>query len=191
MSEAKKGKALSEEHKRKLSESRRGKRNHNYGKQLPEEVKKKISNTLTGRKLSEKTKKKISESLKGENNPNYGKHLSEESKRRISECNKGRFSGEKNPFYGIRNFGETNPNWKGGRSVDHEGYIHVRLPNRDVREHRLIVENVIGRKLKNGEVVHHLDENRINNVNTNLLLCLDSYHQWLHRKLDRIRKNEL
>lgn len=57
----------SEESRRKLSESKKGAKNPNYGK-----------------KISEETKKKLSEALRGKNNPNYGKHHSEETRKKIS-----------------------------------------------------------------------------------------------------------
>lgn len=37
-------------------------------------------------------------------------------------------------------------------------------------EHRLIVEEAIGRKLRKNEVVHHIDENRLNNSVDNLFI---------------------
>ena len=64
---------LSEEHKKKISESMKGK---NKGKKLSEETKLRISESLKGqvawnkgKKTSEEAKRKISEKLKGENNP--------------------------------------------------------------------------------------------------------------------------
>lgn len=74
---------------------RRGKLSPNYGKPLTEERKRKISQTLSGRVMPEETKKKISESMKGEKSINYGKTFSEETKRKISE-NHADFSGGKN-----------------------------------------------------------------------------------------------
>lgn len=62
------GFSLSEEHKRKLSESHKGK------------------------KLSQETKNKMSISKKGNNNSFYGKHHTKESKQKISEANKGKES---------------------------------------------------------------------------------------------------
>ena len=79
-----------EETKRKMSESQKG-------KHLSEETRKKVSEAKKGckvwnkgRPFSEETRKKMSESQKGERNPRYGKHLSEEQKRKISEACKGR-----------------------------------------------------------------------------------------------------
>jgi group I intron endonuclease len=68
MSESRKGKKQSEETIRKRFENLRGENHHNYGKPL-----------------SEKTKQKVSDSNKGENNHNYGKHFTEEHKKKIRQ----------------------------------------------------------------------------------------------------------
>lgn len=67
---------LSDEAKRKISESQRGKRNSMYGRtpwnkglKTSEETKKKISLSEKGKKMSEEAKRKISEALKGGNSP--------------------------------------------------------------------------------------------------------------------------
>lgn len=59
---------------------------------LSEETKKKISDSHLGMKVSEEAKKKMSESHKGEKHNMYGTHRSEETKRKISESNKGKHS---------------------------------------------------------------------------------------------------
>mgnify|MGYP002768567359 CR=1 FL=1 len=61
MSLAHKGKCLSEEHKRKISESLKGRKGH----PIDEETRMKISNTLKGRSLSKQNKENISKALKG------------------------------------------------------------------------------------------------------------------------------
>lgn len=68
-SEAMRGKVLSAECKRKMSEARKGK---------------------PGKPHSEETKRKISEALKGKPNNFTGKHHSEESRSKISAALKGR-----------------------------------------------------------------------------------------------------
>ena len=50
-----------------------------------EEHKKKISESKIGITFSEEHKKKISEALSGEKSPNFGKHFSEEHKKKISQ----------------------------------------------------------------------------------------------------------
>lgn len=99
-SEGHKGKKLSDETKKKLSEN-----NPRYwsGKHLPEEMRRKISETLKkggyrppsslGRHLSEEMKKKIGERMKG-NKYSLGKHPSEETKRKLSKALKGRVVSE-------------------------------------------------------------------------------------------------
>src|SRR5262245_38465839 len=58
--------------------------------------------------------------------------------------------------------GARNAGWRGGRTVDKSGYVLLLRPehpyaNRHgyVREHRLVMEQVLGRYLLPTEVVHH------------------------------------
>ena len=74
-----------DETKKKISESKIGEKNPNFGKHFSEEHKKKISESHIGKHHSEESKKKISEALSGEKAYWYGKHLLEESKRKISQ----------------------------------------------------------------------------------------------------------
>lgn len=84
--------------------------------------------------------------------------------------------------------GENNPRWKGGKRIDKTGYILIWKPTHPyadyhgyVREHRLIVEQNIGRILKPKEVVHHIDLNKQNNLLSNLMLFEnDSEHHKYH-----------
>ena len=83
-----KGKVVSEETRRKLSESHKGQTPWNKGRKMSEsyhseETKRKVSEALKGRVLSEETKRKIGEAHKG-------KLVSEETRRKLSEANKGK-----------------------------------------------------------------------------------------------------
>lgn len=49
--------------------------------------------------------------------------------------------------------------------------------------HREIAERALGRRLKPDEVVHHIDTDKQNNANTNLLICTNRYHHWLHHRM--------
>ena len=73
----------------------KGERNHNFGKHLSEETKRKISEAHTGKTLSEEHRRKMSEVRKGEKNPLFGKKHSEETKRKIMETMKGK---KRKPF---------------------------------------------------------------------------------------------
>lgn len=90
------GKHFSEEHKRKLSESKNGNKIW-LGKHHSEETRRKLSeshngnkNPLYGKHHNEDTKKKISESLNGRPSPNKGKTFSEETRRKMSLSRNGK-----------------------------------------------------------------------------------------------------
>lgn len=84
------GKHLKEEHRRKLSEAHKGKKLSEYTKQ-------KISKVWKGRHHTEEAKHKMSEATIGENNPMYGKSpwnkgkkMPDYFKKKISESKKGK-----------------------------------------------------------------------------------------------------
>jgi hypothetical protein len=52
-------------------------------------------------------------------------------------------------------------------------------------EHRAVAEEMLGRRLKEGEEVHHLDENRSNNSPDNLLVLSGPMHVKLHAWLNK------
>ena len=72
----------------------------------------------------------------------------------------------------------------------HKDYVLVYAPTHPkarktgyVREHLLIVEEVLGKPIPRGARVHHVDSNRTNNKHSNLVLCQDDkYHHLLHMR---------
>jgi predicted transcriptional regulator len=86
--------------------------------------------------------------------------------------------------------GIVTPFEKRKRSVDKTGYtyVHGKKQGKAIHEHRSKAEIALGRPLKKNEVVHHIDGNRNNNANNNLVIMDRGYHQWLHAQM---RKAEL
>lgn len=81
-----------------------------------------------------------------------------------------------------RPFGTRNKKWKGGRFVNSLGYIKILMPDGKYQtEHRAVMELFLGRKLRKGEIVHHLNENKKDNRIENLkLLPSQSEHLKYH-----------
>ena len=70
--------------------------------------------------------------------------------------------------------------WRGGEFVCKDGYKMVRFGKWYIKEHRLKMSEKTGRELTRSEVVHHWDENRVNNELENLALFR---HQAAHKRL--------
>lgn len=80
------------------------------------------------------------------------------------------------PRRGFGSRGKKHPQWKGGRFIRSDGYVLIYVSEKAgmgdpyILEHRLVMEKHLGRKLKKGEIVHHIDGNRQNNKIENLEL---------------------
>lgn len=71
---------------------------------------------------------------------------------------------------------ENHPLWKGGRIMSHR-YIAIKKPDHPfcdeqgyIAEHRLVLEQKLGRYLKPTEIAHHVNENKTDNRPENIEL---------------------
>lgn len=66
----------------------------------------------------------------------------------------------------------------------HKGYAYFMLNGERTYVHIFVAEKALGRPLPPKAVVHHHDENQLNNEPTNLVICPNnSYHLVLHRRM--------
>ena len=81
--------------------------------------------------------------------------------------------------------GEAHHRWKGGRYIDSRGYVSVWVaPGLYRREHRIVVESLLGRKLQRDEVVHHKNGDKTDNRPENLEVLSNSDHVRHHWQTD-------
>lgn len=79
------------------------------------------------------------------------------------------------------------------KRFESKGYVFIHTGERDEQtgeliykqEHRIVAENMLGRPLNEGEVVHHMDQIRSNNYPDNLLVLSGPMHSKLHGWLDK------
>jgi hypothetical protein len=88
--------------------------------------------------------------------------------------------------------GEKARAWKGGRSMNSDGYWRVYMPIHPyacsagyVYEHRLVMELYLGRYLLPSEVVHHINGDKTDNRLKNLQLLSN---QAIHCKIHNIKE---
>lgn len=84
------GRITKEETKQKISIANRGENSPMFGKHLSEEMKKKLSESHMGKTFSLESRQKMSMSRIGEKNPMFGKSRSAEARKTTSEKNKNK-----------------------------------------------------------------------------------------------------
>ncbi len=132
---------------------------------------------------------------------------------KVQETDKYKFKIKKTPFCkncvtigtqkGIKKpqfSGKNSGRWSGGEYISTDGYkmvkaegeFHASGRQKYKREHVLIYEKYLGRRLEttrgyNGEQIHHIDGDKLNNSIDNLLLCANlTEHQLVHAQLEEI-----
>lgn len=74
------------------------------------------------------------------------------------------------------------------KKLNYNGYISIFIDGRWIYEHKYIVEQFIGRELKKGEVVHHINGIKTDNRISNLMLFKNQKeHQKFHLKIKQFK----
>lgn len=84
----------------------------------------------------------------------------------------------------IKKFGKDHRRWNNGEAHCSSGYIMVltsRKPRKYTFQHRLIMQQHLGRELLLSEIVHHKNHNKSDNRLENLQVVSRSEHIRLHR----------
>lgn len=88
---------------------------------------------------------------------------------------------------------EKNSQYKGGRFKNISGYIQILMPEHPnnvggyILEHRLVMEQHLGRYLTENEVVHHINQIKDDNRIENLKVMENIEHLQMHYQLWRNR----
>lgn len=80
---------------------------------------------------------------------------------------------------------ERHWNWNGGFKLQKSGsgkktYKRIKVGSKYVAEHRYVMEQHLGRKLKINELVHHIDHDGLNNDISNLKVMTQHQHNKEH-----------
>ncbi len=133
---------------------------------------------IYGEKRSKKIKEKIGRKSKGRKGYWKKKSLSKEHRRKISEYEKGKkVPKEVREKISRATSGNKHTQWQGGEIYRqnyyylHNSLLDYRKKNKGyTKRARIIMERKIGRNLKKGEIVHHINGNKTNDKIENLYL---------------------
>lgn len=95
-----------------------------------------------------------------------------EQQKKTCKCGKPMYKNARTCSSCRINVGESNGNWKGGRTRQSKGYIYIAVDiegrSKYKLEHIVVMETHLGRALLQGENVHHIngirDDNRLENL---------------------------
>jgi len=83
----------------------------------------------------------------------------------------------------IARTGAGNPRWGGGRIVARHGYIKKSIGGSKYDfEHRCVMEEHLGRPLREDEIIHHINRDRQDNRIENLQIVNRSEHVAYHNR---------
>ncbi len=173
-----------------VNKNRKGKRNGMFGKNHTEKTKKKMSKFKIGKYIGkdnpfygEKHTLKTIEKISGKNHHMFGRTHTKEARRKISEAHKGKkrkpFTDEhrKNLSKNHANIcGENHPNWLDGKSFEPYGLEFNNQLKRKILERDNNICQECGKKTKRKLDVHHIDYNKRNNKENNLISLCKSCH---------------
>lgn len=179
---ANKGIKQSLETRKKKSAVLSGEQNPFYGKSHSEETLKKLSEMKKGQSWEErfgteranKLKEQHSKLFSGERNPFFGRTHSEQSRKLISENHRDS-AGSNNPMFGKGHLveKENNPAWLGGISFEDYG---TEFNDNLKTKIRLRDKFVCFVCKQHGHVIHHIDYEKKNNDERNLITLCNSCH---------------
>ena len=88
----------------------------------------------------------------------------------------------------LRRRGSAHPNWRQGFTITPDGYKEIpKAESSDAhryrREHRAVMEAMLGRPLTSREIVHHINQDKTDNRFENLQVMTRAEHGALHAAL--------